>query len=345
MARSRRDAGTAFFKLILIAILVMEFTSIVVGKPSKNSELARQARALSFMEFKPLKTLWDFTGDFKTSASEPEAQVLQNAYENDLDVAHGHEQGYTIRRTKIPYSDSTQARLSGLLAWPVQDPLPPAGAPALPPKLPGVLVAHTAVGNGDDFILWKLEAIASLGYAAFALDMYGEEASGAHNEGAWDRAVNAEVRRSLREDRLSQQARARAGYEVFASQPMVDESRIAALGYCYGGMVVLDLAKSGVPLKGVGTMHGILDVPKELDTSLIQCPVQLYHGKADPFVSQEQLVAFQEDMNKNDISWNIHSFPGIGHAFTRPEKLLFEEDVGQNDASEKSWNSFKVFLD
>lgn len=147
--------------------------------------------------------------------------------------------------------------------------------------------------DAPDFLLWKLDSVARLGFAAFALDMFGT------GRALWDRSESMEARRPVTDDRSRMQARAMAALETLRQQPEVDPDRVAAIGYCFGGMPVLDLARLGNPpgLRAVATLHGVLkpmagasgggDSADEEDPIVPR--VLVLHAAGDPFVSEEEV--------------------------------------------------------
>ncbi|CAM9582145.1 unnamed protein product [Choristocarpus tenellus] len=213
--------------------------------------------------------------------------------------------------------------------------------------LPAVLIAHTAVGVQEDFILWKLDQFASLGYAAFALDMFGT------GRALWDPVESKAARKVLTDDRSRMQARASAALATLRGIPGVDPDRVAALGYCFGGMVVLDLARMGCPpgLQSVVTFHGILSpIVSGGDSSESITPeVLILTSEGDPFVPPEQVVTFEKEMKKRGANWEVIRF-GLParHAFTRPEKTSEEDQQAglfyDAKADKESWRHMLELL-
>ena len=177
---------------------------------------------------------------------------------------------------------------------------------------PAVLVAHDWTGRRD-FAKSKAEEIASLGYVGFALDMYGKGVFGADG----DVEGNSALMNPLAGDRLTLRARMKASLTAVRALDVVDGSKVGAMGYCFGGMCVLELARAGADVEGVISIHGIFfpgDVPNEKITSKILC----LHGQDDPMVPPEQVLDFENEMSAADADWQVHAYGGTMHAFTNP---------------------------
>ena len=158
----------------------------------------------------------------------------------------------------------------------------------------------------------RAEQLAALGYAALALDVYGEgntteQASQAND---WMMAQLGD------QDRLM--ARAQTGLDYLASLPEVDANRLAAIGYCFGGKVALDMARVGMPIKAVASFHGNL-TPKQPATAAFQAVVIIEHGAADSLVSQDAIAAFEAEMQAAGVQYSIHQHAGAKHGFTNPD--------------------------
>src|SRR5262249_7260168 len=153
-------------------------------------------------------------------------------------------------------------------------------------KRPGVLVAHEWTGH-NPYVRKRAEQLAGLGYVAFALDMYGK---GVHAKDAQEAAKMAAV---YKDDRKLMRARAAAGLDVLRKQRQVDPQRIAAMGYCFGGTTVLELARGGAELAGVVSFHGGLATPTPADAKSIKGKVLVLHGADDPFVPPAEVAAFE----------------------------------------------------
>jgi len=201
----------------------------------------------------------------------------------------------------IEYQDG-ETVLEGFLACPDDDSSP----------RPAVLVAHDWSGRRD-FACRAAEKMADWGYVGFALDMYGKGIFGSDG----DTAGNAALMNPLASDRVKLRARINAALACVRQQRQVDGSRVAAMGYCFGGMCVLELARSGADVLGVASIHGIFargEAGNEKITSRVLC----LHGHEDPMVPPEQVLAFEQEMTDAGVDWQIHVYGNTMHAFTNP---------------------------
>lgn len=205
-------------------------------------------------------------------------------------------------------------------------------------KQPGVVVVHEWMGH-NDYARRRAEQLAGLGYAAFALDMYGKGVR------AKDPQEAAQMAGRFKSDRKLMRDRARAGLEVLKKQPMVDSGKLAAMGYCFGGQVSLELARAGEPLAGVVSFHGALDTPTPQDAKNVKGKVLALHGGADPFVPPEHVAAFQKEMEEAKVDYQFVSYgPGVVHGFTNPNnKGSTMKGVGYDEnADRRSWKAMQV---
>lgn len=178
-------------------------------------------------------------------------------------------------------------------------------------KLPLVLIFH-AWGGRNDFVCEKAKEIALHGYAAFAVDMYGKGVLGK------DKEENMALATPFFEDRTHLIRRAIAGLSAAEGLEVVDCERIAAMGYCFGGMCALDLARSGADLKGAISIHGNLSAPEKPGANKIYSKILVLHGHRDPLVPPEQVRGFENEMEHADVDWQLHAFGNAMHAFTVP---------------------------
>lgn len=179
-------------------------------------------------------------------------------------------------------------------------------------KRPGVLVVHERNGLGS-YVKGRAEQLAKLGYVAFAIDMYGK---GIRPTNPQDAAAQTKIYRA---DRQLMRSRATAGLAVLQKHPLTDPNRIAAIGYCFGGGTVLELARSGAPIAGVVSFHGNLDTPNPADARNIKAKVLVLHGAIDPYVPKEQIAAFAQEMSDAKVDWQLVAYGGAVHSFTNPE--------------------------
>lgn len=176
-------------------------------------------------------------------------------------------------------------------------------------KRPGVLVVHQWKGL-TDYEKKRAEMLAGLGYVAFAVDIYGKGVRPADTQSA-----NAESGK-YKKDRALLRKRVNAGLAEFKKQPQVDTSKIAAIGYCFGGTTVIELARSGADVAGVVSFHGALDSPHPEDGKNIKCKVLALHGADDPFVPATDVAAFEEEMRQAKVDWELLKYGGAVHSFT-----------------------------
>ena len=179
-------------------------------------------------------------------------------------------------------------------------------------KRPGVLVVHEWTGLGP-YVKRRCEQLAKQGYVAFGADIYGKGVRPATHEEA------GKVSGMYRKDRALMRARVKAGLDELRKNELADSSRIAAIGYCFGGAAVLELARSGADISGVVTFHGALANPEPGDAKDIKCKVLVNHGADDPFVDQKQLADFVDEMRKTKVDWRLYEYGGAVHSFTVPE--------------------------
>lgn len=205
---------------------------------------------------------------------------------------------------------------------------------------PGVLIIHEWTGLGD-YVKMRAEKLAEMGYIAFALDMYGK---GIRPQTMQEAAAQAKI---YRDDRGLMRARAAAGLEILKNNPLVESGKIAAIGYCFGGGVVLELARGGADMAGFVSFHGNLDTPDPGDAANIKGKVLVCHGAADPYVPVEQVEAFQKEMGDAGIDWQLIAYGGAVHSFTNPAS---GDDPSRGaayneKADKRSWQAMTAFFD
>jgi len=205
--------------------------------------------------------------------------------------------------------------------------------------LPAVLVSHAWAGR-DEFACNKARKLAELGYAAFALDMYGKGILGSGPE------ENAKLMQTFMEDRRLLQRRMAAAVNVLRSLKEVDGTRIAAIGFCFGGLCALDLARSGADIQGVVSFHGLLIPPKLTKGTLIRAKVLVMHGHDDPMAPPDQVLALEQELTEAGADWQMHVYGGTVHAFTNPQAN--DPSFGtvyHAIADRRSWQGMRNFLE
>jgi dienelactone hydrolase len=205
-------------------------------------------------------------------------------------------------------------------------------------RRPAVLINHSWAGR-DDFVAEKAKKLAALGYVGFAVDMYGKGILGSDTE------ENAKLMQPFMDDRQMLAKRMHAALYAVKLMPWVDDSKIAAIGFCFGGLCSLDLARTGVDLKGVVSFHGLLGAPGNTQGNVIKAKVLALHGHDDPMGPVEQVFAFEQEMTKAGADWQLHTFGNTMHAFTNP--VANNPDFGtvyQPDADRRSWVMMENFL-
>jgi len=208
-----------------------------------------------------------------------------------------------------------------------------AGAPR-----PAVIVFHEWKGL-NDYARRRAGQLAELGYVGFAADMYGRGVSAADADEA-ARLMNPFVA-----DRTLCRSRAKAAFDVVRKLPHVDPTRIAAIGYCFGGLAALELARSGADLKSVVTFHANLSSPRPSVAKKIKAKVLVCHGAADPHVPPAQANAFLRAMRKTAVDWQFIEYAGTMHSFTVPGTNLPEMGLQYNPVADaRSWQHMKEWL-
>ena len=209
-------------------------------------------------------------------------------------------------------------------------------------RRPGVLVLPEWWGL-NDYVRMRARMLAELGYAALAVDMYGEGKVGMHPDDA--RKFSSELMKNFDDAKT----RFMAAMDFLKQQPTVDPTRIAAIGYCFGGGVVLNMARQGVDLKGVASFHGILTPIKPAQPGSVKAKVLVLNGADDKFTTPEQIEAFKKEMENAGAGFKFISYPGAVHSFTNPEATELGKKFGMpiaynSNADKKSWDELKEFL-
>lgn len=178
-------------------------------------------------------------------------------------------------------------------------------------RIPGVLVVHDWMGNGE-FAYARAASLAQQGYVAFAIDVYGK------GKRAKNGAEAAELAKPFYEDRAMFRERLKACLAELLKREEVDPKRIAIIGFCFGGTAALELARSGVDIKGVVSFHGGLGTPKPEDTKDVKAKLLILHGSRDPLVPPAEVAGFMTEMNKASVEYRLVAYPNAVHAFTNP---------------------------
>jgi len=203
---------------------------------------------------------------------------------------------------------------------------------------PAVLIGHDWTGR-NDFACDKAKKMAELGYIGFALDIFGKGVLGASVE------EKSALIAPFMNNRQFLRARIHAALVSLESIPQVDSDRIAAMGFCFGGLCVLDLARSGADICGVISFHGLLHPPESLPNNAIKAKVLALHGHEDPMVPPDVVAAFTEEMTQAGVDWQIHVYGNTQHAFTNPEAHDTKLGTIYNPiAEQRSWQTLQNML-
>jgi dienelactone hydrolase len=203
-----------------------------------------------------------------------------------------------------------------------------------------VLLVHDWFGC-TDHQKGQVEKLAALGYVALAADVYGKGVRPANAQEAGAEAGKYYKDRGLLRSRL------RAGLDFLAAQPQADAARLGVTGYCFGGAGALELARSGAPLKAVVTFHGSLANPTPEDAKDIKAKVLVLHGADDPFVKQEEVKAFMDEMRTAGVDWQLVQYSGAVHSFTDP-RAGTDNSKGaayNANADRRSWRAMRDFFE
>lgn len=232
-----------------------------------------------------------------------------------------------MRTQKVNYQDG-ETQLVGVLAY----------DDATSYSRPGVVVVHEWWGV-TDFPKKIAERLAGEGYVALAIDMYGQGKTTTSSQQA------AQWAGEFRSDRQLMRRRALAGLEQLKKDPRVDGNRVAAIGFCFGGTVALEMARAGAPLRGVVSFHGGLDTPNPEDAKNIKASVLVLAGGDDPHVPDGQIDAFKEEMRKAHVDWIVTSFGGAMHSYTNPASNSPANGLQYNEkAARRAWQAMSNFL-
>jgi dienelactone hydrolase len=211
---------------------------------------------------------------------------------------------------------------------------------ALDGKRPGVIVVHEWNGINEQ-ILRRCRMLAELGYVGFAADIYGKDVRPKTPE---ESARQAGIYRS---DRTLMRGRINAALSKIRTLPQVDPARIVTMGYCFGGGVALEHARSGADILGAVSFHGNLDTPNPSDAKNIKGKILVLHGAADPHVPMEQVLAFKEEMDEAGVDWQLYMYGHAVHSFTNPDAGNDPSAGAAYDekADRRSWGALLMFFE
>jgi dienelactone hydrolase len=234
-----------------------------------------------------------------------------------------------VQMKEVTYQDGDQ-QLRGYLAW----------DDAIKGKRPGVMVVHEWWGL-NDYAKKRARMLAEEGYVAFAADMYGADRVTTHADDAkgWMTQIVS--------NQDAWQKRAMLGLEQLKKSPHVDGSKMAAIGYCFGGATVMQMTYAGADLDGVVSFHGSLPPASPEQAANIKSRVLIAHGDADPFIPADRIVKFKEALSNANVDWEMNVYANTKHGFTNPGAGDFGMDaLAYNKAAdERSWARMKAFFD
>lgn len=206
-------------------------------------------------------------------------------------------------------------------------------------KKPAILIAHDWSGR-NEFACEKARKLAELGYVGVAIDMFGKGVLGKNND------EKSQLIQPLVENRAHLRDRMLLGLTVVQQLEVVDTNRIGAIGFCFGGLCALDLARAGANLRGVVSFHGLLNAPNPpLPQEKVKAKILALHGYNDPMVTPEQVAGFEKEMTAAQVDWQIHIYGNTMHAFTNP--IANDKDFGtvyNEVAAKRSWIAMQNFF-
>ena len=206
-------------------------------------------------------------------------------------------------------------------------------------KRPAVMVVPAFEGRTNMSCEYA-EKLAALGYVGVAIDMYGNKETATTLEGCLN------LFKPLAENRGEVRKRITAAFTAIKQLNMVNENNIAIMGFCFGGMVALDLARSGTPIKGAVSFHGGLEAPQGLSEHTITAKVLALHGYDDPHIPPEKVINFANEMTKKNVDWQIVMYGHTKHSFTDPEAhKIAGEEFGRRYSASATKRSWKIAQD
>ena len=236
-----------------------------------------------------------------------------------------------IQTREIPYTAPDGTQMIGYYAY----------DDAIEGKRPGIVVVHEWWGL-NDYAKRRARDLAELGYSALAVDMYGEGRNTTHPKDAMGFMQAATANAETANTRFM------AGLELLKAQEQTDTEHLAAVGYCFGGKVVLDMARQGVPLAGVVSFHGALVPAVPASEGSVKARILVEHGEADSMITEQQISDFKAEMDEAGADYRFVSLPGAKHGFTNPGADAHQAhglDLGyQKEADERSWADMRAFF-
>jgi len=211
---------------------------------------------------------------------------------------------------------------------------------AIEGKRPGIIVVHEWWGL-NDYARKRARMLAKLGYTAFAIDMYGEGKNTEHPEDA--KKFMMQVMDNIQEG----ESRFNAALDLFKQHPTVNPEKIGAIGYCFGGGIVLHMAKIGTDLDGVMSFHGVIPTMYAPKPGEVKAKVLVAQGDQDQFVTQETMDEFKKQMDAAKADYKINIYEGASHSFTNPDADKYSKDLPiayNKEADMKSWEDMKEFF-
>jgi dienelactone hydrolase len=208
-------------------------------------------------------------------------------------------------------------------------------------RRPGVLVFHEGLGLGD-FAMARARMLAELGYVAFAADMYGDRRQARNLQEV------AHLVGEMRNEPQMLRDRGHAALEALSALPQVDATRLAAVGFCFGGTVVLELARGGADLKAVVSFHGVLATKMPAAAGKVKASVLVCTGADDPLAPPEQVRAFEDEMRAAKVKdWQVISYGNTLHGFTNPaaDGSMLRTALYNAQADRRSWASMRSLFD
>ena len=207
---------------------------------------------------------------------------------------------------------------------------------------PGILVVHEWWGH-NEYARKRARMLAQNGYTALALDMYGDGKQAHHPDEA--SKFSSEIRQNM----TLAQARFDAALDLLKQEKTVDATKVGAIGYCFGGSVVLEMARIGEPLIAAVSFHGSLETQRPAEPGRVKARIASFTGEADPMIPKTQVAEFRQEMDKAGVHYKVVTYPGAKHAFTNPAAdgygKKFNLPLAYNAAADKaSWREAMAFL-